>query len=135
MWPNPQDLWIWSNLLKKSLMKNFIFLCSGYFGNVRMNKKPLKCKCFISWNGNMLSISPALKKLMSISPVPKIHYNSNWWNFQLSSIFLVFYFLVTAIDFGQQIVSFSCVRLSVTFQTNTYTDEWFTSFSRFFASI
>ena len=29
MWPNPQELRIWSHLLKKSLMKNFIF-CSVY---------------------------------------------------------------------------------------------------------
>ena len=28
MLPNPQDLRIWSHLLKKSLMENFIFLCS-----------------------------------------------------------------------------------------------------------
>ena len=30
MWPNPQFLRIWSHLLKKSLMKNFIFLCCAY---------------------------------------------------------------------------------------------------------
>ena len=28
MWPNPQKLPVWSNLLKKSLMVNSIYLCT-----------------------------------------------------------------------------------------------------------
>ena len=49
----------------------------------------------IQWNENILPIEPAIKRLMSIGPVPKIHYNLKW------SIFLVIihYFLVASINF------------------------------------
>ena len=36
-------------------------------------------------------------------------------------------FLVTHINFGQRIMSFPCVCLSVTCQTNACSYEWFTS--------
>ena len=58
----------------------------------------------------------------------KINYDSKWWNFQLRSAFVVLYFLDTRFSFVQQIMSFPCVRLSVTYQTNLYTNEWSTTF-------
>ena len=43
-------------------------------------------------------------------------------------------FLVRLINFGQQVISISCARLSVTFQTNGYA-EWFIIFLRLCASV
>ena len=61
----------------------------------------VKWECVVNW--------PTSRKVNE--------YRADAKKFQLPSIFVVHYILVTCIKFGQRLVSFPCVRLSVTYQT------------------
>ena len=85
MWPNPQELRIWSHLLKKSLMENFIF-CAMYLKHSRklhyfllreIQKLSQKVNFCANLTNGWLYISSYWKITSNI-----IASNICWWNFR-----------------------------------------------------
>ena len=54
----------------------------------------------------ILTISAAIKKLVSTGPMPKINYDAILETFQLPKIFVVLNIFSTRVNFGQQIMYF-----------------------------
>ena len=73
MWPNPNKLQIWSHLLRKSLMENFIFSAVRKF--IRLMSKD----CLVAWIllTGVMFVSNFLRKLQ----ISKHYVDKLYWSF------------------------------------------------------